>query len=342
MSKINLKNYEAYFLDFSEGSLSNTEQQDLRDFLTKHPQLKEELVKFEQPLLTANHSYNQSLKNQLLREETTGLPLLDYLMVAQVEETISSSEKRKLSEMVNTNEALLSDLAVYHKTKLTADETIYYSNKEALLKKDNRFAFWAKSISTVAAAALILSLLNLDFVDKKYHPIQFSYSAIQLDDQKTESVQQQVISQKRNRQNSPVKVTKSVKPAENIKSNRSINRIKISKIQSLASHPITSSNSSTEKMENNLKEIKTILPTTSDIELLAQNNKSTANSQFLTLPELAAQKIKTDVLKNKSLKDNLLEELADLSNNRLSLSEKQDGESQRFAINLGKFSYSNF
>ena len=42
MEKIDLNNYEAYFLDFMEGSLSAEEKHDLFTFLEKHHELKNE------------------------------------------------------------------------------------------------------------------------------------------------------------------------------------------------------------------------------------------------------------------------------------------------------------
>lgn len=342
MSKISLKNYEAFFLDFSEGNLSQTEEEELRNFLIQHPQLKKELEDFEQPFLSAEQSFTHKSKAVLYREENTGMPIIDYLMVAQLEEIISLDEKRQLAELINNNEAILNDLAVYHKTKLAADEKFIYPHKKALLKKDNKFALWTKAISAAAAAALILSLLNIGFVDEQYHPTQFSYSSDQPDDQNRVSIQQQQTPQDNNPIAPKVKNTALRQTLANNNSIKSEKRIKISKVQALAFQPLKSTFSNSEAMIKGVKNIEGMPSSINDNELVSENTESLAYQEFPSLTKLAGQKIKTDVLKNKSLKKAIIEELADFSNNRLRLSETQEGQTQRFAINLGKFSYSNF
>ena len=46
-NKINIENYQAYFLDFVEGNLTEKERQEVIDFIALHPELKSELDEFE-------------------------------------------------------------------------------------------------------------------------------------------------------------------------------------------------------------------------------------------------------------------------------------------------------
>ena len=47
MGKIGRHNYEAFFLDYLEGTLSDEERIKVQDFLIANPDLKEELDSFE-------------------------------------------------------------------------------------------------------------------------------------------------------------------------------------------------------------------------------------------------------------------------------------------------------
>ena len=50
MKKINTHNYEAYFLDYTEGNLNESQIRELKKFLNVNPKLKEELHDFQPPL----------------------------------------------------------------------------------------------------------------------------------------------------------------------------------------------------------------------------------------------------------------------------------------------------
>ena len=47
MEKINLNNYEAFFLDYAEGNLPAEQVAMLEDFLNTHPHLRKELEQFD-------------------------------------------------------------------------------------------------------------------------------------------------------------------------------------------------------------------------------------------------------------------------------------------------------
>ncbi|MDA9072069.1 hypothetical protein N9J85_00060 [bacterium] len=79
MSKIGLHNYEAWFLDYSEGNLTENQMMELEVFLEQHPNLKQELTDFEVVLLQDSEdiSVGELFKNALVREETTRLTKTD-------------------------------------------------------------------------------------------------------------------------------------------------------------------------------------------------------------------------------------------------------------------------
>ena len=79
MSKIGLHNYEAWFLDYSEGNLTENQMMELEVFLEQHPNLTQELTDFEVVLLQDSEdiSVGELFKNALVREETTRLTKTD-------------------------------------------------------------------------------------------------------------------------------------------------------------------------------------------------------------------------------------------------------------------------
>lgn len=135
MEKINLKNYEAYFLDFTEGNLTPAQVAELNQFLYEYPSLKLELDEFEAVVLEEEPIKNSALKESLLREETTGMALADYLMISEVEGTISKEEKAQLAALVKEDAGLIDELSVYHKTKLPVENTILFQKRKAYFKK---------------------------------------------------------------------------------------------------------------------------------------------------------------------------------------------------------------
>ena len=66
MEKIDLHNYEAWFLDYSEGNLSEIQISEVNQFLDFNPEFRAELEEFEQIVLEQDSSSNESLKASLL------------------------------------------------------------------------------------------------------------------------------------------------------------------------------------------------------------------------------------------------------------------------------------
>lgn len=178
MGKIGRHNYEAFFLDYLEGTLSDEERIKVQDFLIANPDLKEELDSFE--LVELNSEIDAPIyfeKENLKRESKTGLLESDYLMIAEVEGLNSKEEKQRLSEIIKEDQSILSDLAIYHKTKLKESNSIVFQEKEALKRKPFVFNNLKKVFSySSAAAAVIFAFIHFSQVDNRYTPINYSDS----------------------------------------------------------------------------------------------------------------------------------------------------------------------
>lgn len=130
---INKNNYEAFFLDYHEGNLSPQQVADLLLFVEQHPELKEEFESFEN--VTLDDLSNVSFENKSsLKKEITLENKEDYF-IRSVENTLTPAEKILLESFVKQHPKFLPELELFKKTKVFADASIVFENKEAL-KRD--------------------------------------------------------------------------------------------------------------------------------------------------------------------------------------------------------------
>lgn len=127
---INKNNYEAFFLDYHEGNLSPQQVADLLLFVEQHPELREEFESFENVTLddlsTVSFDQKSSLKKEITLENRE-----DYF-IRSVENTLTPAEKNLLDTFIKQYPQFLTEFELFQKTKLPADTTIVFENKEAL------------------------------------------------------------------------------------------------------------------------------------------------------------------------------------------------------------------
>jgi len=105
MDKINRNNYEAYFLDFAEGNLSEEERANVLDFIRANPDLREELEEFEiiELPVDADESVNWSeLKKE--KDYTQSQKFRDELYFNAIEGDLSGKEDQTLAELLKKPE----------------------------------------------------------------------------------------------------------------------------------------------------------------------------------------------------------------------------------------------
>lgn len=107
--RINKENYEAWFLDFAEGTLSDSQIEELNEFLSMNPELKAELDAFEiiplQPDLSVVFENKASLRRNARIISFIYKPMLRYAAAAIVILTIGYSITRFLPGTELTKEA---------------------------------------------------------------------------------------------------------------------------------------------------------------------------------------------------------------------------------------------
>ena len=157
MHKIDIHNYEAYLLDFSEGNLTGELQVELELFLMQHPELEINLD--ELSLVTfENEATSFSNKTSLKKSETDLVSETQF--IAYIENQLTYKERLELEKSCAINPSLSKELKLYVHTITTADASIVFENK-ASLKRKPKVIWFNFSATQYAAAACVVFLIGL-------------------------------------------------------------------------------------------------------------------------------------------------------------------------------------
>lgn len=167
MEKIDLNNYEAYFLDFMEGSLSAEEKYDLFTFLEKHPELKNEfeLDLGEMALFPVTITFENKSELKIDGADLIITPnTLPDLMVASIEKQLSFKHEQQLISYIDKYE-LSAVYATYQNTILKPDLAVVFEEKERLKQKGGLLISMAtfKRAAAIAAVGLVLVTLAVNW-----------------------------------------------------------------------------------------------------------------------------------------------------------------------------------
>lgn len=151
---IDRTNYELWFLDWFDGTLSGDQKKQLQHFLSENPDLKEEFAEFDNFRLNPPAG-NFPLKNNLLKTaDELSDSQFDYLCTAFVENEITGEEYSDLIAIVKSNPERSKTLELFMKTKLVPPAFSY--NKKSKLRRrtltQNAFRI---TIAILTAAAII-------------------------------------------------------------------------------------------------------------------------------------------------------------------------------------------
>jgi mRNA-degrading endonuclease YafQ of YafQ-DinJ toxin-antitoxin module len=146
--KINIENYEAYLLDYIEGNLNSNQEEELLEFLNKHPELGKDIVDPDSYIIVPPKTdYN---KTESLKKANNH----SYLMISHVEKSLTALEQKELDSLLS-DDTMKNELEMYHRCKLNPDKTIKYHNKDKL-KKALPFTVNKVAVSIAAAIALVI------------------------------------------------------------------------------------------------------------------------------------------------------------------------------------------
>lgn len=162
MNKITIDNYEAYLLDFSEGTLSEEMQMELELFLMQHPELDIDLN--ELSLITIADELPSFNEKEKLKKTVTDIVSTEQL-INYVEGNLTNAEKVAVDVIAHKNQEVNKELKLYLSTVLSPDNSIVFPNKSRLKHQTKVIVFkpnW--SVKMFSAAASVVLLLTLYFL----------------------------------------------------------------------------------------------------------------------------------------------------------------------------------
>ncbi len=127
---INKNNCEAFFLDYHEGNLSPQQVADLLLFVEQHPEIREEFESFENFPLDDVSSVEFKDKSSLKKQIT--LENKEEYFIRSIENALNTAETSLLNNFIKQHPHLFSELELFQKTKLYADNSIIFENKKKL------------------------------------------------------------------------------------------------------------------------------------------------------------------------------------------------------------------
>ncbi len=161
MERISIFNYEAFYLDFLEGNLSEEDAALLLAFLEENPQLKVEeeelpILGFENPSLDA--TFKENLKQLVFNETAITLNNSEQFLIAETENLLSEEKKAELTGFVSRHPELAQTQKLYASTHFVADKSIVFADKDSL-KQSKKIVLWPFISLAVAASVAILFFL---------------------------------------------------------------------------------------------------------------------------------------------------------------------------------------
>ncbi len=183
---INASNYEEWFLDYLEGNLNQVQLDELKQFLDKNPELREEFQELEFVKLEkvqVPFPNKSLLKKSLDIEKIKGLSDFEVLVIRKLEGEISSKEEKELSDILKYNPHLRKEYDLFLSTKLVPELEITYDDKQKLKKKSTLIIpLWVKYAASIAAMFILVIFGAKIFMSKKTEQI-----IVKQDKTKTES-----------------------------------------------------------------------------------------------------------------------------------------------------------
>ena len=305
-------NLEDYFIRSVEGTLTPAENTLLENFIIQHPQYPTELELFQKTKLTADPSV--IFENREMLKHTVATT--DDLLIASVEGLLSKSETILLNGQLAVDAHMKHDLSIYNQTKLTADLSVVFENKDELKRKERKIIPFYYYVAAAASILLILGMFFLyngnktkdqEFADNKNQPKTL---------QKENSINTNTVVKKNQAVNnniiSPIETASVIKQKN--KNNSNIRKDSTTKVPVISNEapvfPIA------DNKENNNPELillneqpiaNNIQPPFTNKEQPAiasvknKTNDKSAGDEYLSLRELAAQKIKEKTLDEQTI-----------------------------------------
>ncbi len=158
--RINRENYELYFIDFFDGTLSKEDISLLMNFLDNNPDLKGEFQQFENVSvyddqdLIVYHDKDVLKKPGVLSVGVIHEDNYQEYFVAYQEEDLTEEMKQTVDLFVEKNPDLKMDFELFAQIRIIADDDVVFNEKDLLKKKVSLPAY--RNVLQYAASVLVI------------------------------------------------------------------------------------------------------------------------------------------------------------------------------------------
>lgn len=169
--QINRHNYEEYFILYLDNELSATERRAVEAFAEKHPDLREELDNLLQYKLEPDTQVIFGDKEDLMKingETPVTLSNYEEWFLLYADHELNPAQQRAVEAFLAAHPALQQEWDCIQKSRLVADETVVFANKELLYRhteKVRTIRWWriaAAAVLLISAGITTAVLLNRD------------------------------------------------------------------------------------------------------------------------------------------------------------------------------------
>lgn len=160
MERISIFNYEAFYLDFLEGNLSEEDTALLMAFLEEHPELKvdeDDFLSLDAPTMELSHSDKKELK-QIDENAAIVLSNVEHFMIADAEGILSGSKRKELDGFIAKHPQLEQERVAWKAMYLVANRDEVYGDNSDL--KRRTIVFWPYAAAVAACIVVAFLLLN--------------------------------------------------------------------------------------------------------------------------------------------------------------------------------------
>ena len=162
--KINMQNYEEYFVRLIDNELSVEETNEVNLFLQQHNELRAELEAYKVSVLEPDVSLQFPGKHLLEK----GITISNYeeYFIRTVENDLSPAEVNEVNSFLAEHPELQQQMLAFKSAILVADTAIIFPDKESLKKRDGRIVpMYARYILTAAVAASLLVIFFMKGIE---------------------------------------------------------------------------------------------------------------------------------------------------------------------------------
>lgn len=157
-------NYEEYFILYMDNELGADERRMVESFVQSNPDLKDELDSLLQYKLEADTSISFAGKEELMKVNgETPVTFSNYedWLYLYADNELSGTQKAAVETFIASNLSVSKEWELIQKSKLQADESIVFANKEVLYRREEKVRPLLPRWWRIAAAAVVLIAAGL-------------------------------------------------------------------------------------------------------------------------------------------------------------------------------------